>query len=143
MINEKKQLHGAIRAGERALFSLNAAKGHLDSAKNWGIVDLLGGGLLTNLVKHSKLENAEQELRAARRDLHAFRDELGDVADCADIHLNIGDFLTFADFFFDGLIADYMVQSHIHQTREQVNHAITQVERMLSELRRAESGLPE
>lgn len=65
------------------------------------------------------------------------------MVDCADIHLNIGDFLTFADFFFDGLIADYMVQSHIHQTREQVNHAITQVERILSELRRAESGLSE
>ena len=143
MNNEKKQLREAIRAGERALFSLNAAQGQLDSAKNWGIVDLLGGGLLTNLVKHSKLENAEQELRAARRDLHAFRDELGDVASCADIHLNIGDFLTFADFFFDGLIADYMVQSRIHQTREQVNQAIIQVEGIMSELRRAEHGLPE
>ena len=143
MNNEKKQLREAIRAGERALFSLNAAQGQLDSAKNWGIIDLLGGGLLTNLVKHSKLENAEQELRAARRDLHVFRDELGDVADCADIHLNIGDFLTFADFFFDGLIADYMVQSRIQQTREQVNQAITQVEGIVSELRRAEHSLAE
>ena len=143
MNKEKKQLHEAIRAGERALFSLNAAKGQLDSAKNWGIVDLLGGGLLTNLVKHSKLENAEQELRAARCDLHTFRDELGDVAGCADIHVNIGDFLTFADFFFDGLIADYMVQSRIQQARDQVNQAITQVEGILSELRQAESGLPE
>lgn len=34
MNKEKKQLHEAIRAGERALFSLNAAKGQLDSAKN-------------------------------------------------------------------------------------------------------------
>ena len=45
-------------------------------------------------------------------------------------------FLSFADFFFDGIVADYLVQSKIGEARRQVNEAINQVERILVELRR-------
>lgn len=134
-MDRNKELQEAIRAGERALFSLNAAQGQLNSAKNWGFVDLLGGGLFTGLMKHSKLENASSNLEEARRDLQRFQRELQDVTLYADIRLDIGDFLTFADFFFDGLIADYLVQSRIRDTAEQVEQAIHYVEQILSELR--------
>ncbi len=40
---EKERLE-AVSAGQRALDSLNLAKNELNSAKNWGIVDLIGGG---------------------------------------------------------------------------------------------------
>ena len=47
----------------------------------------------------------------------------------------MSDFLTFADFFFDGVIADYLVQSKIAEARAQVSDAIYQVERLLRDLR--------
>ena len=50
----EKERNEAILAGERALDSLRAARDELNSAGNWGIVDLLGGGLISGLVKHSK-----------------------------------------------------------------------------------------
>ena len=59
-----------------------------------------------------------------------------DVSVYTELHLNIGDFLTFADFFFDGMIADYMVQSRIADARSQVDQAISHVEHILTDLRR-------
>ena len=40
----EKEKREAIEAGRRALNSLSAAKENLNSAKNWGLVDMLGGG---------------------------------------------------------------------------------------------------
>ena len=58
-------------------------------------------------------------------------------ADVSESYLNIDidGFLTFADFFFDGIIADYLVQSKIRDARSQVEEAIEQVSRILDSLR--------
>ena len=40
----EKEKREAIEAGCRALNSLQAAKENLISAKNWGLVDMFGGG---------------------------------------------------------------------------------------------------
>ena len=40
----EKEKREAIEAGRRALNSLSAAKENLNSAKNWGLVDMFGGG---------------------------------------------------------------------------------------------------
>ena len=47
----------------------------------------------------------------------------------------MGDFLTFADFFFDGFLADVMVQSKINNAKKQVDEAIRRVEEVLVKLR--------
>lgn len=130
----EKERREAIEAGNRALGSLNAAKRELDSAKNWGIVDLIGGGLLTDIIKHSKMGNAQRYMEQARYDLQNFSRELQDVSTRVDFDFNTADFLTFADFFFDGLVADWLMQSRINQTREQVNEAIRRVEDILRRL---------
>ena len=39
----EKEKREAIEAGRRALNSLQAAKENLNSAKNWGLVDMFGG----------------------------------------------------------------------------------------------------
>ena len=53
------------------------------------------------------------------------------------VNLNIDthDFLTFADFFFDGLVADWLVQDRINDARMQVDEAIRRVEQVLYQLR--------
>ncbi len=132
----EQEIKEAIFAGERALRALKVAQEDLGSARNWGIADLLGGGFFVNLIKHSRLEGASAHMETAREELKSFQRELRDVALYTELQLNIGDFLTFADFFFDGLIADYMVQSKITDARRQVEQAISQVEQILADLRR-------
>ena len=137
MSNEvmKKEMMEAIQAGERALFSLRASEGKLDSAKNWGIFDMLGGGLISGLVKHSNLEEASGYLEDAKRNILLFQKELKDVQEVVELKIEIDGFLSFADFFFDGIVADYLVQSKISEARSQVQDAAIRVERLLQELR--------
>jgi hypothetical protein len=133
--NMQREIDEAIEAGERALSSLNLAQQQLNSAKNWGIVDLFGGGLLTDLVKHSKMDNAAKYVEQAKYELRAFQKELMDVNMDLDLRLDTGDFLTFADFFFDGLVADYLVQSRINDARAQLDMAAQKVAYCLQKLR--------
>ena len=126
-----REVREARAAGIRALNSLRKAEKHLDSARTWGIFDLLGGGLITSLVKHSKLDDARSDIEQARYDLEDFCEELQDV-DLPDVHID--ELLTFADFFFDGFLADFMVQRRINEARDQLERASRQVEDILRQL---------
>ena len=132
---ERERLE-AIAAGERALSSLRDAQHYLGGARLWGIVDLFGGGGLSGLLKHSDIRKASRSLEQARGDLRSFQQELRDVTSLGEHQIDLGGFLTFADFFFDGVIADYLVQSKIVRARKQVMEAIEQVERILDSLRK-------
>lgn len=132
----KRELQEAVTAGEQALRSLYAAREKLGSARNWGIFDMLGGGLISDLVKHSKMNDAVSLMEQAKQELHIFQGELKDVQVFLNLRMEIGSFLSFADFFFDGLVADYLVQSKIVDARNQVDDAIRQVEMILEDIKR-------
>lgn len=85
-------------------------------------------------MKHMKVNNASRCVDDARRDLATFRDELGDIRDVENLNIDIDGFLTFADFFFDGFVADIFVQSKIRKGQQQVGEAIRRVEDILSTL---------
>lgn len=129
------EIREAVAAGERALTSLRRAQEKLDSARNWGLFDLFGGGFITDMIKHSRMNDASALMENARADLLVFQRELRDVYVPTEFRMEVSDFLTFADFFFDGVIADYLVQSKIADARAQVGDAIYQVERLLRDLR--------
>lgn len=133
--DHQREINEAIQAGNQALRSLRQAKECLNSAGNWGIVDLLGGGLISTFVKHSKMKDADGLIQQARSDLRYFSRELMDVDSVSDFHIETGDFLSFADYFFDGLIADWLVQSRINDAKRQVDNAIQNVEEILRRLR--------
>ena len=52
------------------------------------------------------------------------------------IKVDIGSFAKFADFFFDGLFADWFVQSKINESLSNVESAIGRVKSLLEDLRR-------
>lgn len=131
----QREVNEAIQAASQALRSLQQAKESLNSAGNWGILDMLGGGLISTFVKHSKMEDAERLVQQARSDLKRLQKELMDVDTVAEFHIETGDFLSFADYFFDGLIADWLVQSRINEAKRQVDSAIQKVEEVLRRLR--------
>lgn len=135
--NLEKEKREAMEAGQRALRSLQAAQNNLNSAKNWGMFDMFGGGMFSTFMKNNKMENAKDNMEQANRDLRDFSRELQDVNMVCDLHIETGDFLTFADWFFDNLFVDWMVQDRIRKASEQVGHAIQYVESMLQQLNRS------
>ncbi len=131
-----KETTEAINAGERALSSLRAAQRELSSAKNWGIFDMLGGGLISTMIKHSKMDNAKEYMEQAKYDLNSFSQELRDVNMSVNLNIDTNDFLTFADWFFDGFVADWLVQDRINEAYSQVDEAIYRVENIIRQLRK-------
>ena len=100
------------------------------------MVDLFGGRGLSGLIKHVKIGDAKSSLNRAKADLARFGRELSDVREIQGLDIEIGDFLTFADFFFDGFLADIMVQSKIRQARDKIDDAIDRVDALIVRLRR-------
>lgn len=122
----------AIVAGERALDSLIEAQNQLRKARNWGIYDILGGGFLSSMIKHSKIDNARSCIERAKYDLDVFNRELQDVS--GSINVDIGGLLTFFDVM-DNFFADLLVQSRISDASRQVEQAIYKVEDILRRLK--------
>lgn len=130
----EKEKREAIAAGHRALNSLRAAQSDLNSAKSWGLWDMFGGGFFSTMIKRSKMDAAKQNMDQAKYELQNFSRELRDVSISYNLEMETGDFLSFADWFFDGFFVDWMVQDRINNAGSQVAEAIGQVENILRRL---------
>jgi prefoldin subunit 5 len=119
LANQQREVQEAITAGNAVLRQLQTVKDDLDAAEGWGTFDLIGGGLVTDLLKHSRLDDAQNGISYLQVLLGRFHTELADVDISAqDIQAKPGEFLSFADFFFDGLFVDWAVLKHIHGAQE-------------------------
>lgn len=126
----------AIEAANVALRALHNAETDLKSAGGWGIFDILGGGMITSMIKHSNMNSAQKHMNEARYALQKFSKELRDVDEDLDFQFDNMDFMSFADVFMDNGIIDFMVQSQIEDAKKQVRRAIRRVEEIKDQLSR-------
>ena len=132
--SQSRELREATSAGNRALHTTDQVLSSLDSAEGWGTWDLFGGGLISDLAKHSHLDEAQGNSEHLQSQLRRFKTELADVKISANMRVNVDGFLRFADYFFDGLFADWAVLDKIGQSREQVCSTQRQIESILARL---------
>lgn len=132
--SELTEVQEAIAAGSAALSQADAVQRELSGADSWGTFDLLGGGMLSTAIKHSHLDEAQRKIETLQTLLSRFHAELSDVSIYADIQMQTGSFLQFADYFFDGLFVDWMVLDHIHDTQSQVERLQDELSRLLDRL---------
>lgn len=132
--SDMKELNEAIAAGRLALKGLNQVVSSLRSAHNWGTFDLLGGGLISTAVKHSRINSARESIHRVQQQLRIFQRELADVGSKTDIEIDIGSFATFADYVFDGLIVDWIVQSRINKSLDAAVRVSNNVQNVLMRL---------
>ncbi len=133
--SDRKEVQEAIDAGQALVSTLDGVIGSLRSAEGWGTWDMLGGGFLADLGKHSRIDDAREQVHQAQELLRRFRRELTDVQTGENFLIDISSFDTFADFFFDGLIVDWIVQSKIqtsldrtYQVRQRVADILQRLE---------------
>ncbi|WHX51249.1 hypothetical protein QNH46_11670 [Paenibacillus woosongensis] len=131
---QNKELEEALRAGRSVAHDLDSAIDKLLSAKNWGTYDMLGGGMISTHMKHSRLDEAMDCLYRAQNSLRHFEKELRDVGEQMPVHIEISGFLKFSDYFFDGFIMDWIVQGKINDMLHQVEGKRSEVNRILSDL---------
>lgn len=138
---DRKEIREAAGAGEKALNGIAGVRSSLDSAEGWGTWDLLGGGLVSDLAKHSHIDEAKAGAEETQEYLRGFRTELADVQMDSRLQIEIGGFAKFADFFFDGLIADWYMQSKIHEAQrsvEDVGQKVREILEKLDEMQKAD-----
>lgn len=140
---ELREIQEAIQAGLAAQRALEEMSGDLSGAENWGVWDMVGGGIMATFAKHGCLDDAQDAAYEARRALSRFRTELADVSSEQVPDVELGDFAVFADYFFDGLFADLFVQSRIREAQEQVEAVTQRVERLIVRLRDERENLEE
>lgn len=124
----------AIDAGKRVLSELGGVEDSLNSASGWGTLDIIGGGFMADMIKHSHLDDAKNKLNNVQSLMRNFRTELADVNMSLDIHIDTDGFIKFADFFFDGLFADISMQNRISNSQESVVSSKLEVENAISQL---------
>jgi chromosome segregation ATPase len=138
---QQKEVQEAVSAGDSALHGLEGVLQSLGSAENWGVWDLLGGGLLADFAKHSRIDDARDQVFAVQELLRRFQRELSDVDMNQNVLITIDSFDRFADTFFDGLITDWIVQSKIQDSLKNVQGLYTRVAQILTSLKQQLASL--
>ena len=145
-----KELNEAIYAGSSVKEKLQSMISSLESAGSWGTWDMLGGGFLATAVKHSRIDEAQSHAYSVQQLLRDFKHELEDVSTYIDLNVNIGSFETFADYFFDGLISDWIVQSKINDSlnnafrmKENIDSIMTELNRKLRDVQNKSESIEE
>lgn len=132
---QKQEIKEAISAGYSALVTADRILSELEDADGWNTWDILGGGgVITHMAKHSHLEEAQDLVQKLQSQLRRFKTELADIQISANMQVNIDGFLRFADYFFDGLFADWAVGDKISQSQSSVSSTKSQINRMLDKL---------
>lgn len=132
--SQKREIDEAISAGNKAMSIAEEVMTKLDDAEGWGTWDILGGGLLSDLAKHSSLDEAQELVETLQVQLRRFKTELADVTIHADLQVSIDGFMRFADYFFDGLFADWAVLDKIEESQNEVRNTIGQIKKVLEKL---------
>ena len=134
MYDREKEINEAMQAGERALMALNDAERYLDSARGFGIWDMLGGGFVSSMIKHSKMDEAQRSIEKAQYELQNFSRELRDVQMRGVIQINFDGLTKFVDVFCDNFLVDVLVQSKIKEAQGNIAIAKQRVQDVIYQL---------
>ena len=137
-----KELKEAKEAADVVIARIDVGISQLESASSWGILDILGGGFLSSLVKRNKIGEANHSLEEISLSLKSLNKELSDV----DISLPdaIPDRLSdeVFDLVFDNIFTDIRVQGEIKDnlvSLKELRYAIVEIsDRLESEIEELE-----
>ncbi|MFR9775682.1 hypothetical protein ACL02O_06435 [Micromonospora sp. MS34] len=117
----------AVRAAAAARTALAEVRDRLARADNWSTYDtFFGGGAISSMMKHNRMDDAAAAARVADRRLAALRTELADLpGPWLGPELAVGDLTRFADIFLDNIFTDLAVRGRIRRAQQSVARAGT------------------
>lgn len=139
--SQKREICEAQSAGRNALRAANQVLAELKSAQDWNTWDIIGGGgIITHMAKHGHLDDAQNNVMALQGALRKFKTELADINIQANMQVSVDGFLRFADYFFDGLFADWAVGDRISESQSSVMSVHHKIEQAMNKLTGMEQG---
>lgn len=136
MTDEKllTEINEAIEAGRDAQMRLHRIQETLRSAKGWGIYDLLGGGLISGMMKRIRMEKAQQQIDELRGSLERFNSELKDVQVQCSASAELSEWLNITDLVFDDPLSDWLSLSKIKDAKAEIDRTAEEVTALLAKL---------
>lgn len=134
MAEEMKVIQRSIRLIDEILDLLRDAERQLKGARTWSVIDIFGGGLITDLIKHYKLNSVSGIMQKVDYKMKELQRTLGDTHIPVDYSMQSSGFLTFGDFVFDGLIFDTFMASKIFESIDEVRKLENKLEQLRERL---------
>lgn len=137
-----RETNEAMAAGRSVLAQFENIEQSLSDAETCAQWDVwTRRSLINQIEKWSYLDDAKNHAEKLEWLLRKFKAELSDLSIQTDFGLPGSDGLRFADWFFDGLFVDIEVLSRIQDAQKNLAPSRYQVQNLLSELRKYETGL--
>lgn len=131
IIQESIEISEALEANKICLLNVEVTLESLDSAANWGTYDILGGGMMSSIIKHDKINDAKTELNKLTYSIERLSKELEDInLELPFNELNQAGSSYMFDIFFDNIFTDMSVQREINNSIEK----LTRIEKQLVKL---------
>ena len=136
LIRYRKEVNEAIDAGNVSKSELNKLIAYLKKAKDWGSWDMASSSSRhSSYYKKGAIDNAQRSAHNTQRQLNRFQQELYDVGlRNQEFEINIGNFNSFMDIFFDNLISDWVIQQKVKNALGNVELTKDRVIRLVQDL---------
>lgn len=135
----QKELEEALDAVHNVMGYTEGARKEFSSAKGWSAYDtFFGGGLIADLAKYNKLDNANKfvsRISAATKDM---KKELKDVEMTLEHNLEIiSGSEQFFDIAFDNIFSDWSIRDKIEKNLEAMNRYYGELTKIESQIKAA------
>ncbi len=121
--NNRSQIFRAKNHLEHAISDLNRALESLRSASGFSTWDLLGGGLIADSIKHSRMSDARNHVHTAHSNIQRAIQEYPEIRNSLS-SAYVEDVSFFWDGFMDNIFSDIAARDKIHRSRESVRQAL-------------------
>lgn len=136
-----REVSEAEAAGHDAVTHLDVALTQLGRAGDWALLDTMGGGWATDVMKYSRLDEATAALHQARAALAHLGTELADLGMTATDEVAVDELTRGFDVWFDNVFTDFSVAQRVERARQQAEHVRGQVAWLLGDLATRRTGL--
>jgi hypothetical protein len=134
---EGQELAEAVDALTLATMRLQVAQDRLARAHGWGTYDTwFGGGLLSSLFKHDRIEDAEAMMRRLDLALQTVRTELADIGIESAGDVGVAPLSRTLDIWFDNIFSDLGTQRRIKDAQDRLTGLAAALDRADLEVRR-------
>lgn len=130
-----KEIDEALQAGELVQESIEDVLMSLSKAQSWGVYDMIGGGFVSTAIKHNHIDNAQRQIQNVYHQMKQFEKEVQDVEEFKLEINEIAGGLVMADYIFDNILSDWLVQSKIDKNKRSVEESKRQVDSTMEVLR--------
>lgn len=137
LFSVRKEIAEAIRAVEAVTALTLEAENKLSSAKSWSTYDtFFGGGIIGDLVKYSKLDEANQHIAEINSAAELMQKELQDVDLAIENKMeHIGGSERFFDIAFDNIFSDWSIRGKITSNLDHIRTFLSELQTISEQLR--------